>query len=137
MTAQLALNPQTIKNPETIAYENLLQLCPTMAKLKQDEFVILKSRFKAAPEITIGCKHPESIENSGIYEIGSQHGETKVYTTIEVSHTKKFALALTYETKKDNQKKIVEASEQRLIDLLNNLKNRGYTSEVSQKLCRA
>lgn len=96
MVSQIAEAPNQKKGNslDNLAYDNLKKLCPDIAKLKEGEFLILKTKSKTALDVSIGCKHPEKGEFSGIYEIYSIHQDTKVFTTVDISHKNKTAFAI-------------------------------------------
>ena len=133
MVTQAAAQPKTTKNLDKLSYEKLKKLCPDLAKLKENEFFILKAASKTAPDVVIGCIKPESLPKyAGVYEICSQYGDIKIFATVEASHKDKTASALMYETEKGGQKKKVEAQDTRFQDLLNGLSAKGYKQENSQ-----
>lgn len=136
MTSLTAPQPPKAKTLDNLAYDNLKKLCPDLAKLKEDQFLILKAKSKAAPDVTIGCKHPEKGEYSGVYEICSQHGEIKVSTTIEISHKDKTAVAMMFETDRAGEKKRTEGTVARFQDLLKDLTLKGYKQANTQNTDR-
>ncbi|MBL7815676.1 MAG: hypothetical protein JNL70_11725 [Saprospiraceae bacterium] len=116
-------------------YKNLIKLCPNLAKLTEGEFMILATKNKTAPEIVIGCKSRETEAFAAIYEIQSIHNDTKIYTSVEVSHEDKSASVMLYETIRNGRKTLTEPTTegqfQDLLNMLNNLDRKGYKPKDS------